>query len=77
MHIDLWNRLKVFLSDLQTFENNQDARNRSEYDPSATLYMSRVYFTEHEVEMLLNVRNNTGKNGSCYVKETITRVYIA
>jgi hypothetical protein len=56
----LWNRLLVFLNDLQTFSNDEDARSRLEYEPQAKLYISSAYFTSDEVEMLLNFPSGTG-----------------
>ncbi|KAI9136807.1 hypothetical protein BKA69DRAFT_1178627 [Paraphysoderma sedebokerense] len=57
---NLWNRLKVFVCDLQSFGNNEDSRNRLEKYPDAKLYMSSVYFNQEEIKVLSDFPSGTG-----------------
>ena len=59
-NIDLWNRVKIFLQDLLTFGSDTEARERLEADPAASYYVSSVYFTSDEIQLLLNFPTYSG-----------------
>jgi hypothetical protein len=67
----LWNKVKVFHYDLQTFGQNIDAQRRLESDPMAFCFMSSIYFTESELEYLLNFPTSSGLSCKNYLNVLI------
>lgn len=68
---ELWNKLKLFHSDLMSFGQNLDARLRLESDPMAFCFMSTAYFTESEIEYLLSFPTACGSSCRAFLDELI------
>ena len=66
----LWNKIKVFHNDLETFGQRTDAQKRLDADPMAFYFMSSIYFTETELEYLHNFPTLSGLTCNEYLIES-------
>ena len=56
----LFDKIQIFVHDLLTFGSSENARSRLEENPMAKFFFSDVYFSEKEIEYLLNFPTASG-----------------
>ncbi|CAB4464359.1 hypothetical protein RhiirA5_418097 [Rhizophagus irregularis] len=57
---ELFYRIKIFVNDLLTFSDSEDARSRLEKDPMAKFFFSNEYFSEKDINYLLDFPTASG-----------------
>lgn len=57
---ELFYKIKIFVNDLLTFSDSEDARSRLEKDPMAKFFFSNVYFSEKDIKYLLEFPTASG-----------------
>src|SRR5436305_436511 len=56
----LFYKIQIFINDLLTLGSSENARSRLEENPTAKLFFSDVYFSEEEIEYLLDFPTTSG-----------------
>lgn len=57
---ELFYRIKIFVNDLLTFSDSEDARFRLEKDPMAKFFFSNEYFSGKDINYLLDFPTASG-----------------
>src|SRR3954469_2917499 len=68
----LFCKIKIFVNDLLNFDSSEDAKIRLEKDPMAKFFFSNVYFSEDEIEYLLNFPTASGLSFSKLLNVTLS-----